>query len=124
MDSIQHPKIKEVIEKWKNTAVGPLVTPLLIFIERNPHMSLFLGILLCFSSLPLLCVLIFLVTTLSLTLCGSLMFIASFFSIGLAFASVIIFASLFMAGIFTGVTVLVYNSATSMMNIFKSSFEN
>lgn len=81
LDGVHNETIRRVLERWKNTSLEQYVTPILLYIDKNPIYSLGICLLIAILILPIsILLLIFLIT-----------FIFTSFGVLLAFGTVLTF---------------------------------
>ncbi|XP_057311972.1 uncharacterized protein LOC130649657 [Hydractinia symbiolongicarpus] len=100
--------MERILGRWKNTNWEPLLTPIFKFIADYPFTSLFIGVIACFASLPLLFFFVFVVMTFLLTFCGAFIIFGTFSSFAFGLTAVLVFVAVITAAIITCGIVVVY----------------
>uniref|UniRef100_A0A7M5WRS2 Transmembrane protein n=1 Tax=Clytia hemisphaerica TaxID=252671 RepID=A0A7M5WRS2_9CNID len=110
----QSKKIQEIIEKWNQTNFEPYTTPILNMIEKYPVGSLFLLIFGVIISIPLILCLVFIISTLVMTICGSFIVFGTFTSIALVSVGAIAFFAALVSIALTAACLVGYNISTGV----------
>lgn len=111
-------KINEVIQRWSNTNLEHIITPILTFVEQHPVGALFLLVFGSLVAIPLICCLIVIVVSLIAVLCGSLVVFGTLFSIAFSCISIYAFGAGVASIAITSAIVTMYNMATGAKSIF------
>ena len=113
-------RIQETMDKWRNTNLQVIISPILHFAASYPITTFFLGILLAFSALPIMIFLTFIVSSFLLTLFGFFILEGTFVTLAVVLISIAVFVCFSIASVITVAFVTGWISLSQTWKVFQS----
>lgn len=112
------PVFHKILFKWNQTDLRQFTTPVLAAIEDHPIGSLFVFIFGCLIFVPAILTLLFVVSTLVMTICGSFVVFGTFTSVAFLVIGVVAFFASLIAVALTAACLVGYNISSGIQDFF------
>ena len=108
----------KILLKWNQTDLRKYTTPVLVMIEQHPIGSLFVLIFGSLIFVPAILTLLFVISTLVMTICGSFVIFGTFTSVAFLVIGVIAFFASLIAVALTAACLVGYNISSGIQDFF------
>ena len=108
----------KILYKWNQTDLRKFTTPALAMIEEHPTGALFVFIFGCLIFVPAILTLLFVVSTLVMTICGSFVVFGTFTSVAFLAIGVVAFFASLIAVALTAACLVGYNISSGIQELF------